>query len=126
MRTIIISAGDIAATATLKDNPTADAVWKALPLKARANTWGDEIYFSIPVEVKKADDAGDIVPMGALAYWPPGKAFCIFFGRTPASRNGEIRAASAVNVFGAVEGDATVFRKVSDGETIKVDKAEGK
>jgi len=125
MRKIIITTGDIAATATLKDNPTADAVWKALPLKAHANTWGDEIYFSIPIDVKQADDAGDVVAMGALAYWPPGKAFCIFFGRTPVSRNGEIRAASAVNVFGSVQGDATVFKNVSHGALIKVDKAEG-
>lgn len=125
MRKIIISTYEITATAVLKENPTADAVWKALPLEARVNTWGDEIYFSIPVEIKEADDAGEVVNIGDLAYWPPGKAFCIFFGRTPASRNGEIRAASAVNVFGSVEGDATIFKKVSDGTVIKVSKAEG-
>jgi len=125
MRKILISSGNITATAILKDNPTADAVWKALPLEAPANTWGDEIYFSIPVDVQEADDASDIVEMGALAYWPPGKAFCIFFGRTPASRNGDIRAASAVNMFGSVEGDATIFKKVSDGAAIKVSKVEG-
>ena len=125
MRKITISVDKVTVTAVLKDNPTADAVWKALPLEARVNTWGDEIYFSIPVEVKQADDANDAVNRGDLAYWPPGKAFCIFFGLTPASRNGEIRAASKVNVFGSVEGDATIFKKVSDGARIKVDKAEG-
>jgi len=107
------------------DNPTADAVWKALPLESRVNTWGDEIYFDIPVQVELADGASDIVEMGALGYWPIGKAFCIFFGRTPASRNGEIRAASPVNVFGSVEGDATVFKQVPQGAKIKVVKAEG-
>lgn len=124
MRKILISAGEITATAVLKDNPTADAVWKALPLEARANTWGDEIYFAIPVEIKEADDANEVVNKGELAFWPPGKAFCIFFGRTPASRNSEIRAASAVNVFGSVEGDATIFKKVPHGAAIKVSKAE--
>jgi len=125
MRKIIISTDAISATAVLRENPTADAIWEALPLESRANIWGDEIYFGIPVEAKPADDASDVVEMGALAYWPPGKAFCIFFGRTPASRNGEIRAASAVNMFGAVEGDATVFKKVPQGAVIKVSKAEG-
>jgi hypothetical protein len=61
--------------------------------------------------------------MGALAYWPPGNAFCIFFGRTPASRGDEIRAASAVNRVGKIEGDPTVFKQVSGGATIVVDKA---
>jgi len=125
MRKILISAGDITATATLKDNSTADAVWEALPLESQANTWGNEIYFGIPVEIKQADDASEVVNMGDLGYWPPGKAFCIFFGRTPASRNGEIRAASAVNVFGSVEGNPTIFKNVSDGAMIKVSKAEG-
>jgi len=124
MRKILISAGEITATAVLKENPTADAVWKALPLEAQANTWGDEIYFSIPVEVKQEDDASDVVDMGDLAYWPPGKAFCIFFGRTPASHSSEIRAASAVNVFGSVEGDATIFKKVPHGALINVSKVE--
>jgi hypothetical protein len=125
MRKIIISVEKITATATLRDNPTADAVWKALPLEARANTWGDEIYFGIPVEIKEAADASDVVNMGDLAYWPPGKAFCIFFGRTPASHNGEIRAASAVNVFGSVEGNASIFKKVPHGAMLQVSKAEG-
>ncbi|MDF1590969.1 MAG: cyclophilin-like fold protein [Desulfobacterales bacterium] len=125
MRKILISAGEITATAVLKENPTADAVWKALPLESRANTWGDEIYFGIPVEIKEADGASDVVNKGELAYWPPGKAFCIFFGRTPASRADEIRAASAVNVFGSVEGDATIFKKVPHDAMVKVSKAEG-
>ena len=93
MRKIIITAGDVTATAILKDNPTADAIWKALPIEARANTWGDEIYFGIPVNIEEADDASDVVNMGELGYWPSGNAFCIFFGLTPASHNDEIRAA---------------------------------
>ena len=112
-------------TATLMDNPTADAVWKALPLEAPANTWGDEIYFGIPVGVDEAHDARDVLELGELGYWPPGRAFCIFFGRTPASRENEIRAASAVNVFGKIASDAALFTRVRGGAKVKVEKLEG-
>lgn len=109
MRRIRITADDVSATATLNDSSTADAIWAALPLEAQANIWGEEIYFGIPVHLDMADGASDVVDMGDLGYWPAGHAFCIFFGRTPASKGDEIRAASAVNVFGRVKGDAMVF-----------------
>ncbi|PKN24861.1 MAG: hypothetical protein CVU64_21220 [Deltaproteobacteria bacterium HGW-Deltaproteobacteria-21] len=125
MHKIRISAGQVSATAVLKENDTAESLWKALPLEASANTWGDEIYFGIPVHQEEADDATDVVEAGALGYWPPGHAFCIFFGRTPASRGSECRAASAVNVLGKVEGDATVFKKVRSGEKVRIEKIEG-
>jgi hypothetical protein len=121
MRKIKITAGSVTATAVLNDTPTAQAIWDALPLEARANTWGDEIYFGIPVYVDEEAGASDVVAMGDLAYWQPGHAFCIFFGRTPVSRGSEIRAASPVNVFGKVEGDATVFKRVPDGESIRLE-----
>lgn len=123
MRQIRITAGKVSALANLIDNPTADAIWNALPLEARGNTWGDEIYFGIPVTIEEAPDASDLVDMGSLAYWPPGRAFCIFFGRTPASRGDDIRAASAVNRFGSVIGDATVFKQVPNGEKVRIEKA---
>ncbi len=123
MRKIKIISGDVSALGVLEDNATADAIWNALPISARGNTWGDEIYFGIPVHVEEADDAGDVVEMGALAYWPPGNAFCIFFGRTPASRGDEIRAASAVNRVGKIEGDPTVFKQVAGGATIVLEKS---
>lgn len=122
MRTIKITAGAVSATAGLADNPTADAVWGALPIGARANTWGDEIYFEIPVHLKEAHDARETVNLGDLGYWPTGSAFCIFFGPTPVSRGDEIRPASAVNVFGRVDGDPTVFRAVKGGATVVVEK----
>lgn len=125
MQKIRISAGQVSATAVLKENATADSLWKALPLEASANTWGDEIYFGIPVRQEEADDATDVVEPGSLGYWPPGHAFCIFFGRTPASRGNECRAASAVNVIGKVEGDAAVFKKVRSGQKVKIEKVEG-
>ena len=123
MRKIQITAGEVSATGVLEDNATADALWDALPISAKGNTWGDEIYFGIPVHVEEADDANDVVDMGSLAYWPPGNAFCIFFGRTPASRGDEIRAASAVNPLGKIEGDATVFKTVAGGATVMIEKA---
>ena len=121
MRKIRISAGEISAIAILNDGPTADAVWKALPIEGRANTWGDEIYFDIPVQLDEEEGASDVVQLGDLGYWPTGHAFCIFFGLTPVSRGDEIRAASAVNIFGHIEGEATVFKKVSSGASIKVE-----
>jgi uncharacterized protein len=122
MRTITITAGKVSAAATLDGGRTADAVWAALPLEARAGTWGDEIYFEIPVECA-SESPREVVEMGDLGYWPPGSAFCIFFGPTPASRGGEIRPASAVNVFGRVQGDATVFKAVRSGTTVKIERA---
>jgi hypothetical protein len=124
MRKILIRSGPVSATATLDDNPTADAVWDALPITARANTWGDEIYFGIPVDLEEAEDARETVDMGSLGYWPTGNAFCIFFGPTPASRGDEIRPASAVNVFGRVDGDATVFKQVAGGAEIVIEEGE--
>lgn len=123
MRKLRITAGTVSATATLNASATATAIWQALPLEARANTWGDEIYFGIPVHLGE-DNAQAIVGLGDLGYWPPGHAFCIFFGRTPMSRGNEIRPASAVNVFGQVDGDATVFTQVADGTPITIVRAE--
>ncbi len=120
MRRIKITAGSVTAEAVLNDTPTADAIWEALPIEARANTWGDEIYFAIPVHLEE-QDAQEVVEKGDLGYWPPGHAFCIFFGPTPASRGDEIRPASPVNVFGKIVGDPAVFKKVRSGEKIVVE-----
>jgi hypothetical protein len=120
MPAIRISAGPVSAIGELFDTPTAQAIAAALPITARASTWGDEIYFGIPVTADE-EDASAVVEVGDLAYWPPGSAFCIFFGPTPASRGGEIRPASPVNVVGRVEGDATVFRQVRDGLPVRVE-----
>jgi hypothetical protein len=113
--------GSVAATATLDSSPTAQAIWDALPIEASADTWGDEIYFKIPVALEE-DGARDVVGLGDLGYWPPGRAFCIFFGPTPASRGGEIRPASPVNVFGRVDGNATVFKQVRAGARIRLER----
>ncbi len=122
-RRIVITAGEVTAEAELNDTRTAEAIWQALPIRARANTWGEEIYFSIPVRLE-TERGQEVVEKGDLGYWAPGTAFCIFFGLTPASRGDEIRPASAVTVFGRIVGDATVFRKVRGGTQILIETEE--
>jgi hypothetical protein len=122
-RKISIRTGSIEVEGELIENETADAIWKALPIESSANTWGQEIYFSIPV-ILELENGQEVVNAGDIAYWPPGKAFCIFFGPTPASRGGEIRAASKVNVFGIVSSELDILRRVSDGEKILIEKVE--
>ncbi|MFA6448201.1 MAG: cyclophilin-like fold protein [bacterium] len=117
-RRIKITAGSVTAEAVLNDSQTSEKIWNALPIEASGNTWGDEIYFSIPVKDALAADAKEVVALGDLAYWPPGSAFCIFFGRTPASEGDEIRPASAVNPVGKVVGDAKIFKSARSGEKV--------
>jgi hypothetical protein len=120
-RVIRILAGSVEVRAVLHDTRTADAIWEALPITGRANRWGDEIYFSIGLTLP-AEQGREVVTVGDLGYWPPGQAFCLFFGPTPASQGDEPRAASPVNVFGRVEGDATGFRAVRDGATVTLER----
>ena len=116
---IRITAGAIETEAELNDTRTAQAIWEALPITGRANLWGNEIYFSIPLSLDL--EAGqEVVNIGDLGYWPDGNAFCIFFGPTPVSQGDEIRPASPVTVFGKVIGDATVFKKVATGTKITI------
>ena len=125
MKRIRITADGVSAEAELNDSKTAEAIYAALPISAKANTWGDEIYFSIPVSL--GEDMGRAtVDMGDLGYWPPGSAFCIFFGLTPMSQSAdEIRPASPVNVFGKVVGDPKVFKQVRSGEQVTIEKGGG-
>jgi len=118
---IRITAGNIQATASLNESATAEAIWSALPIEASGSTWGEEIYFGIPVK-RSSEDARATVDLGDLGYWPPGSAFCIFFGPTPASRGEEIRPASPVNVVGKVEGDPTVFKRVPSGTRVVLER----
>ena len=123
MSRIKITAGAVFAFAELNETATAEAIWEALPIEEQANTWGDEIYFSIPVHLEE-ENAQAVVEKGDLGYWPAGNAFCIFFGRTPASRGDEIRPASPVNVFGHLEGDPTIFKRVRSGELVVLERVE--
>ena len=123
MRRIRIRAGGVEAIAALLDNRTADAIWAALPLRATVSLWGDEIYFRIPVDLSPERPQA-VVSAGDLGYWPPGKAFCLFWGPTPASVGDEIRPASPVNLFGRLEGAPDVFAGVPDGVPITVERVE--
>jgi hypothetical protein len=122
---ITITAGEISLDAEINSSETAVAILKALPLEGTVNTWGDEIYFSIPVVQAPAPDARAEVAVGDLAYWPAGKAFCIFFGPTPVSENDTPRAYSPVNVFGRVIGTAASLRQIAGGTPIHVTRKNG-
>jgi hypothetical protein len=117
---IYIKSGILQLEATLNDTGLAASLWSALPISAAANTWGDEIYFGIPVDAE-LENAQEVVGLSDLAYWPPGRAFCVFFGPTPASRGDEIRPASAVTVIGKVEGDATILKRVQRGDSVTLE-----
>ena len=119
-RRIIITAGKVRFRAQLNDTATAWAVMEALPIEAQANRWGGEIYFSIPVEAVLESGAREVLEPGELGYWPPGSAFCIFFGPTPASEGEEIRAASAVNILGRIEGELDWLWNVPDGAEVSI------
>jgi hypothetical protein len=102
------------------ENPsTADAVWDSLPAESSANTWGDEIYFEMPLS-HGAEDARAEVEVGDVAWWPAGSCLCIFFGPTPASHGDAPVAASPVNVIGKMKGDPKVLTNVEDGARIVV------
>jgi hypothetical protein len=123
VKKITITTEDLKVDASLNDSETAQKIWEALPIEGSVNTWGDEIYFSIPVNVG-LENAKAVVSVGDLGYWPPGSAFCIFFGLTPASQGDEIRPASPVNIFGKIIGDLKAFKKVRSGAKIIVEKGE--
>ncbi|MDP8244509.1 MAG: cyclophilin-like fold protein [Candidatus Hinthialibacter antarcticus] len=114
-----ITLGELQFTALFEENDAANAIYDVLPFDLPYQTWGDEIYCHIPVELK-ARGGVEIVKVGDLAFWPPGKAFCIFFGPTPASEDERPRAASEVIVFGRIEGDASALRGVK-ANTIRVE-----
>jgi uncharacterized protein len=122
MSSIKISTPNISLNAELNDNPTAEAIYEALPIESVGQRWGDEIYFSISVKSELEPQSRSDMAVGEIAYWPPGNAFCIFFGQTPASRGNQPRAASPVNPIGRITGDATLLRTVKDGENIRIER----
>lgn len=118
---IKIKSGSIIAEAELNDSKTASLILKSLPIESSANTWGDEVYFTIPVTAELDETAKDFVEIGELGYWPTGKAFCIFFGPTPITKGNKIKPASGVNIVGKITGDAKVFKKMKDGDKIRIE-----
>jgi len=120
---ITIKSGPLSWQAAISATPTGKLIYQSLPLQGAASRWGDEIYFTIPVDAELEADASELVSMGDLGYWPSGKAFCIFFGPTPLSLGNEIRPASAVNVFGRIEENLSDLNKVKDGDVVIIEKS---
>jgi hypothetical protein len=121
---IRITIGKLSMEAELNDTPTSQKVAAALPLKCSFSTWGDEIYFTIPVTAPLDSSAKEVVELDELGYWPTGKAFCIFFGPTPMSSPGKIVPASAVNIIGKVLGDSTRFKEVMNEREVFLERVE--
>lgn len=119
VKKINIKTEKVSMEAELRETKTAKAIWDSLPIEAKVNTWGEEIYFAIPVD-EGPEEAVDVVQEGDLGYWPEGNGFCIFFGKTPVSTESEIRPASPVNIIGRLLGNPKDWKKVKDGEKITI------
>jgi uncharacterized protein len=107
-------------TAMLSDTATAKLVMTALPAGSRANTWGEEVYFSLPVSARKEQDAIDVVPPGTVCFWVEGSSLALPYGPTPVSKGSECRLVTAVNVLGKLEGDPRALAGIRDGDKIEV------
>jgi len=120
MRKIKIKTEKVEMEAELNETKTAELIWENLPIESKVNTWGEEIYFPVPV-VASLENGVEIVKEGDIAYWPEGHCFCIFFGKTPISTDKEIRPASPVNLVGKLLGNPKEWKKVNTGEEIIID-----
>lgn len=107
-----------AASATLEDTPTARALVAALPTNAKAQTWGEEVYFELPVSAKLEANAKQVVPAGSVCFWVEGSSLALPWGRTPVSQGDESRLVTRCNVLGAIDGDPRQLATVRGGDTI--------
>ena len=119
---ILISVMDFTIEGVLYDSHSSNEVWESLPFSGSVNLWGNEIYFPIDLVLGEDMAAQDVVALGTIGYWPPGKAICLFFGTTPISQGNECRAASPVNIIGELQGDLSILTKVTSGASITVTK----
>jgi len=122
-RSIRIVSKGVVVEGKLNDSKTASEIEKLIPLVGRARTWGDEIYFPIPLD-REIENGKETVEKGDIGYWPPGHALCLFFGPTPMSAPGEIRPAGPVSVVGGMSGDLSALKNVKDGDEVKVEFAD--
>jgi uncharacterized protein len=119
---LVMTIGGVTLRAELLDTPTARALYEAAPFEARASTWGDEVYFSTPVELPREPNARDVVTPGELAFWTDGDAIAIGYGRTPISRGDETRLASPCNIWGKCLDDVQALSTVSPGAPVRVER----
>ena len=117
---ILISSDGLIIEGTLYNSPCSSTIWNSLPLEGSVNLWGKEIYFATSLALEEESTAQDVVELGAIAYWPPGQALCLFFGQTPVSQGSECRAASPVNLIGHIDGDLLGLNEISSGSVITV------
>lgn len=120
---IVIQIGACSIRAKLRNTPTADAIRAALPMRSSAQTWGDEVYFSVPVESDLEEDAKDVVVKGEIAFWVEGACIAIGFGPTPISHGNEIRLAAKTNIWADALDDVSVLHAVNPGDSISVTQA---
>ena len=118
---IKVVVGNLEMNGWLNETGTAAKVWGIMPVASKVNVWGDEIYFDIPLDTA-LEDGKDVVALGDIAYWPPGKSMCIFFGKTPVSKGEEIRPASPVSIIGRIKGDPKLLKEVKAGAKIVIEK----
>jgi hypothetical protein len=119
---IIFKTSKVTIEGELNNSQTAQKIYEKVPFEAKANTWGEEIYFKIPVSLKPENAILD-VEVGDIAYWPEGECLCIFFGRTPVSTSSEPKPASQVNIVGRITGDVSILKNIKSGEKIAVIKS---
>ena len=119
---VVIRWGNGTAVAHLADTPTATALLAALPCESSANTWGEEVYFSVPISCRLEADARQVVDPGTVCFWVEGRSLALPFGPTPVSRGSECRLVSKVNVLGKIEGDARILASIRDGDRVRVER----
>ena len=124
MNQITIKFNNFTFKAELNDSPTSKAIWDQLPIESRVSTWGEEIYFEIPIDMPGESDAQEILAVGDLGYWPVGQAFCIFFGPTPVSTDERPRAYSPVNLLGKILGDSERLKSIQNQEPVRIEQAD--
>ena len=123
MRRIRLDFGGVVILGRLRETPTAEAIWQALPFSGSAMTWGEEVYFTIPVACAREADAKAVVEPGEIAYWPDGKAIAIGFGKTPISKQNETRLAAPCNIWADAEEDVRLLKSVSAGAEVQCGRA---